>query len=447
MSLPFYDRASAYRFFDAWEETPAAARDATVRRRLDDYVRMARELPFYRGRLDGYDPKAPYPLRNVPVLTPDELKASLPPFSRALVRGDRDNYCVFQSGGTTGFPKTALFSSAEMEAIDLANARGYYATGLLPTDRVGNLFAVGSLYMTFIHINNMLQRYGCTSLAFSHVSEPAFFKTVAERFGVNVLAGVSSIILNMLREVAAQGETTLKIERIYYGGEHMYDADKKLLAERFGTQTVLSPGYGTVDTWYIGYQCTAAATGVFHAFDDQCYLEIVDEDTGEHCPPGATGMTYATPFPRELTPIVRYRVGDLARWSKAPCVCGRATPTFELFGRGDDKFRIGFDTIDYDQILAVLAPFGARLGPAQMERRRRDSKDELVLRIECEAPPPARSALAAEVALAVVGARPVLRKNIAEGTAWPVVVELVDARSLPLNPRTGKLKRVIDFNG
>jgi phenylacetate-coenzyme A ligase PaaK-like adenylate-forming protein len=417
------------------------------RRRLDAYVRHARQLPYYRTRLAAYDADAAHPLAGVPVMQPDELKALLPPFGREIVIGAADDYQVFQSGGTTGFPKTALFSPEEMDALDLANARGYYATGLLPADRVGNLFAGGSLYMTFIHINNMLQRYGCTSFAFAHLAEPGFFKMVAERFQVNVLAGVSSIILKMLRAVAELGETTLKIEKIYFGGEHLYEADKVLLVERFGTTTILSPGYGTVDTWYIGYQCALTPTGVFHAFDDQCWIEIVDEETGEACAPGDVGLVYATPFPRRLTPVVRYRVGDQARWLSTACPCGRATPLFELLGRGDDMFRIGFDTLDYSQISAALGTLGTIVGPFQMERRRRDSIDELVVRIETEAPQPERPDLSRRIVAAILAARPVLAKNIAQGTAWPVVVELLPPHGLPLNPRTGKLKRVIDLKG
>ena len=52
-------------------------------------------------------------------------------------------------------------------------------------------------------------------------------------------------------------------------------------------------------------------------------------------------MLYATALPRRLTPIVRYRVGDRARWLGCRCACGRTTPLFELLGRGDDILRIG----------------------------------------------------------------------------------------------------------
>jgi phenylacetate-CoA ligase len=440
-----YHRHEGHRFFEAWEEMKDEPRRAECRRRLDDYIRHAQQLPYYQERLSGYDPDAEHPLANVPVMHPDELKALLPPFGRDIVVGESDDYCVFQSGGTTGFPKTALFSSEEMDGLDMANARGYFATGLVPSDRVGNLFAGGSLYMTFIHINNMLQRYGCTSLAFAHLSEPAFFKMVAERFNVNALAGVSSIILKMLRAVADMGPTSLKIEKIYFGGEHLYEADKVLLRERFGTKTILSPGYGTVDTWYIGYQCEQTPTGIFHTFDDQCWTEIVNEETGEACAAGEVGLVYATPFPRRLTPVIRYRVGDQARWVPTPCPCGRLTPLFELLGRGDDMFRIGFDTLDYNQMQAVMLAIGTAVGQFQMERRRRDSIDELVIRAETDVPESDRATLAQRIVDGILLARPVLAKNIAEGTAWPVVVELMPPRTLPLNPRTGKLKRVIDL--
>jgi phenylacetate-CoA ligase len=242
----------------------------------------------------------------------------------------------------------------------------------------------------------------------------------------------------------------IKIEKFYYGGERLYAADEDEVRSRFGTKVIRAPGYGTVDTWYIGYQCEHAPLGVFHAHDDQCYIEIVDEDEGGRaCAPGEVGMMLATPFPRLLTPVVRYRVGDLAKWVGANCECGRKTPLFELLGRGDDVLRIGYDSIDYNFLQERISTFSHQhktplSGVIQMQKLREDGKDRLVIRVEAEVPTEAHTAVAHQLAEMILEVRPSLREFVKKGSVLPLIVEILPNGSLKRNSRTGKLVRVID---
>src|SRR5262249_34222306 len=157
---------------------------------------------------------------------------------------------------------------------------------LTPQDRVCNLFAVGGLYMTFLHINRMLQQYGCMNFPFSNHTPVDFIRTVAKLFKVNCITGIASVALNCLRGMDKLGLDGIRIKKLYYGGEHFYEADKREVRDKYGVEIVAAPGYGTVESWYLGYQCLSCPTGVFHAHDDQSYLEIVDEETGRACKPG-----------------------------------------------------------------------------------------------------------------------------------------------------------------
>lgn len=431
-------------FYDPWESLAEDERRSLTSRRLAEYVAYARAcVPFYRERLAAYRPASDQPLAAVPVLKSDDLRRMLPPAGSRLLADKAAAYTVFQSGGTTGFPKTTLFTHSELEALTLPNARGFHAVGLRRSDRVANLFAVGGLYMTFIHINRMLQQYGCMNFPFANNTPVDFMHTVAKLFKVNCFSGIASVVLSALRGMEILGTAGIEIEKIFYGGEHLYEADKLEIRRKFGTRVIAAPGYGTVDSWYIGYQCLATPTGVFHAHDDQCYLEIVDEATGRACGDGETGMAYATAFPRRLTPIVRYRVGDRARW-RGLCPCGRTTPTFELLGRGDDLLRIGYDSLDYRDVQAAVARIPGLSGTVQMEKERRAGRDRLILRVETEAPRSGRARLAKALERGLLAERPTFRKAVAEKTVWPLGVELVAPGSLPRNPRTGKLQRVKD---
>ncbi|MBI5630859.1 MAG: hypothetical protein HY921_08250 [Elusimicrobia bacterium] len=435
------------KYYDDWESQSAEARRRIVSRKLGEYVRYAqKEIPFYRDRLEAYDPKSEHPLSKVPVLNQADLRELLPP-KRAggglVARGAR-NYTVFQSGGTTGYPKTTLFSHEEMEGLYLPNARGFHAVGLSREDRVANLFAVGGLYMTFLHVHRMLEAYGCMNFPFSNHTPVDFMHSVVKLFNVNCVAGIASMARSALLGFERLGLSGIRIEKIFYGGEHLYEADKKELREKFGAKVIAAPGYGTVDSWYLGYQCLACPTGVFHAHDDQAYIEIVDEETGRHCRPGERGMVYVTAFPRRLTPIVRYRVGDLARWGAELCPCGRTTPLFELLGRGDDVLRIGFDSVDYASILDCAGRVPGLSATLQMEKKREKGRDRLVVRVETELSQARRASAAKALEREILAQRLTLRKALDEDMVWPVQVELAPSRTLGRNPRTGKLIRVID---
>jgi phenylacetate-CoA ligase len=432
------------KFYDPWEELSPSDRQRERARRLAEYLEFARQVPFYRERLSAADLRSASPLAEVAPLTSADLRDLVPPVSERLLAEAPESYTVFQSGGTTGTPKTTLFSHRELEGLNLPNARGFWAVGLTEKDRVANLWAVGSLYMTFVHINRMLQQYGCMNFPFSNHTQMEFIHTVVTQFKVNCLSGIGSVVLNTVRGLDALGIGDLKIDKIYYGGEHLYDADKAEIKEKVGAEIIRAPGYGTVDTWYLGYQCDRTEIGVFHAHDDQTYLEIVDEDSGRACEAGQVGMLYATAFPRRVMPIVRYRVGDRAKWLGEPCSCGRTTPLFRLLGRGDDVLRVGYDSVDYGAIQTIVSEVGGLTGTVQMEKKRVEGRDRLFIRVECELEGQERASKAAALRQAIMESRPSLNEFIKKGTVWPLEVELVSAGSLPRNERTGKLIRVID---
>ena len=431
-------------FFHEFEALDEESRLRIMKASLADLIATAKKTEFYRERLAGVNVDDEHPLKDLPLLTSQDLRENVPPGGTGLLTRTPDFCSVFQSGGTTGVPKTSIFSYEEMELINQGNARGFYAVGLEQSDRVANLWAVGGLYMTFVHMNRVLMEYGCMSFPFSNQTPFEFVHSVAKLFDINVFTGITSVVLNCLRDSFQKDPGALKIEKIYFGGEHIYDTDRKEMQEKFGVQVIQAPGYGTIDSWYLGYQCSHCPNGVFHAFDDMCLLEIVDEDENKHCAKGQTGMLYATPYHRRLTPVIRYRVGDKARWLKESCACGRTTPLFELLGRGDDVLRIGYDSVDYVFIQGLVSRVKGASGRVQMEKRRREGRDELIVRIETARSKNDYPEMTAELTEIFLKERPSFSEFLKKGTIWPLVIEWLGENELPQNKRTGKLIRVID---
>lgn len=440
-----FQQAIDCNFYDAYEIFTEEQRIEWRNQKLKAYLEYARQNPFYQDRIGNVNLTKEHPLTDIVPIKASDIRPNIPPLGRSLVMTDSNYYTVFQSGGTTGAPKSTLFSHEELINLNLPNTRGFFACGLTPDDRVANLFASGALYMTFIHINNMLQQYGCMNFPFTNHTTHDFIHSIVKHFNVNCFTGISSVCLDALRAIALLGDEDLKIEKLYYGGEHFYESDKKEMKEKLGIQTILAPGYGTVDTWYLGYQCTHCQTGVFHAHDDQACIEIVDMETGKPCAENQAGMVYVTTYPRRLTPVVRYQVGDIAKWTGKQCTCGRTTPTFKLLGRGDDVLRIGFDSVDYDYIQNTVYTIKGLSGTVQMEKQREKGIDRLVIRVESDEPAHLYENISRKLNDQILFTRPTFRKFVEQKLVWPLYIEILPPDSISRNSKTGKLIRVIDL--
>ena len=91
--------------------------------------------------------------------------------------------------------------------------------------------------------------------------------------------------------------------------------------------------YSTVENALFASECEA---GRLHVSPDAGVVEILRPD-GSRCGVGEAGEVVATCLFRTSQPFIRYRLGDLARWSAESCSCGRAMPVLEeVLGRIED---------------------------------------------------------------------------------------------------------------
>ncbi len=219
--------------------------------------------------------------------------------------------------------------------------------------------------------------------------------------------------------------------RIFYAGEHLHPDDRARLASWLGAETIASAGYAGVDSGLIGHQCVATTGGaVHHVLADHTYVEIE-----------ADGQLVVTNLDRRLHPVIRYRVGDRARWVDGACPCGRTTPRFELLGRGDDALRIGYATVTRAEVAAALAAEPAVGAALQLAKRRAGAMEQLVVRLEAGDPD---AGLAARVRAAVLAAKPDLAKLIAGGSVADLAVEVLAPGGIPRLPVTGKFRGTLD---
>lgn len=93
--------------------------------------------------------------------------------------------------------------------------------------------------------------------------------------------------------------------------------------------------YGSVENCVLATECPR---GRLHVNPDFGIIEIVDQ-SGAPVPPGVDGRMLCTGLQNEAQPLIRYDIGDIARWSRQPCPCGRSQlPVLEeIEGRLEDQ--------------------------------------------------------------------------------------------------------------
>jgi phenylacetate-CoA ligase len=93
--------------------------------------------------------------------------------------------------------------------------------------------------------------------------------------------------------------------------------------------------------------------GRYHISPEIGIIEIVDHQ-GRPVLPGIMGEVICTSLRNTLQPLIRYRIGDIARWASNPyCPCGRQMPCIEAIeGRFEDicytsdgREMLRFDTV------------------------------------------------------------------------------------------------------
>jgi phenylacetate-coenzyme A ligase PaaK-like adenylate-forming protein len=427
------------------ETASPEALGALIDGKLASLVALAKTAsPFYREWLNGVEVGGRADMGKVPILNKDSFMAASPPHGEGTLTRPVTGAYVFRSGGSTGEPKFSLFADEEFREYVRLFIRSYHAVGLRPGDKVGNLFACGSLYASFIFVNRMLEEMGTLNFPFTAAAPADGVARHVKLFGINALVGFPSWILQVAEALVAEG---LTIEKVFYAGEHLYDEERRYLREQLGVKVIGSAGYGAVDTGLMGYQCDHAQGGEHHVLGDHTYLELVHPETLEPVGPGEEGLILVTNMDRRLQPVIRYNIGDLGRWVPGTCPCGRTAPRFELLRRGDDVLRIGYANVTYDEVSGAFAGIPELTSTVQMIKEREERRDKLMFRIEVrDLAAIDQAEMADRLTAALSAAKPDVGKLLATQYIHPLSFEFLPMGAIPRLPVTGKFKRTLDMS-
>jgi phenylacetate-CoA ligase len=158
------------------------------------------------------------------------------------------------------------------------------------------------------------------------------YAAALERFRPAYLSGYPSSMYVLAEHYRQSGRPAPRLKAALPSAETLLEHQRRAIEETFATRVF--DQYGQTEMQSFWYECEARR---MHAHPLAGLTEILRPD-GTLAPPGEMGEVVLTGLVNDAMPLVRYHVGDTARFAAASCPCGRGMPVIEEIGGRLDDF-------------------------------------------------------------------------------------------------------------
>lgn len=317
--------------------------------------RMYERVELFRKRMDEAGLK-PEDIRGV-----EDLK--LLPFSYKQDLRDYYPYGLFAepmenivrvhaSSGTTGKKIVVGYTRKDLEAWADCVARMFTAIGLDNRDFIQVAYGYG-LFTGGLGAHEGAQRIGATVIPISSGNTHNQIQTMVD-FGSTALCCTPSYAMYLGEAVNEAGlRDKIKLKAGVFGAEPWTEDMRHAIEDSLGLKAYDIYGLSEIMGPGVAYECSEQEG--MHICEDMFIAEIIDPDTGEVLPEGATGELVFTTLTKEGFPVIRYRTRDICTLIYEPCKCGRTHIRMKKpQGRSDDMLIIRGVNVFPSQIEEVL---------------------------------------------------------------------------------------------
>lgn len=410
-------------------------RTALQLRRLTEAVTAARErIPLIDERFEARH-IAKGPVRSLeevqtwPFMFKSDLRDHYPFGLFGVAR--KDVRRIQGSSGTKGKPTLVGYSEADVAMWSEVVARCLSLVGAESGQMLHNAYGYG-LFTGGLGLHGGAEFLGLTVLP-SSSGNTARQILLLKDLRPEGISCTPSYALNLAEALRAEGTDPASIGLKWgiLGAEPWSEAIRTAIEDAFhmdacdiyGLSEVIGPG--------VAAECHEAKDGL-HIHEDHFLAEVVDPETGELKEDGEEGELVFTTLTREVSPVIRFRTGDIASLTHEPCRCGRTTARMSrLKGRVDDMFVLRGVNI-FPQEVERLILEEASLAPHYLLRlSRRGALDDLTVQVEPREPLSSTGSLSHQ-----------LEGRLRNTFGVRIGVEVVAPGTLPRSE--GKAKRLID---
>jgi len=307
----------------------------------------ATHVPHYRSKslpMPSGAHEAVMALGEWPVLEKSEVQAA--GTSMIAGAGWSGRRYEIHTGGTTGRALCVYTNAKALQENYAFYERQKRWAGVAADARVATfagrtIVPVASTYGPYWRRNLAANQLLMSSYHLSSRTIDDYIDTLAD-FGPALIDSYPSSLEPIARRIVNRGDHPVRPVAVITSSETLFPEVRGLLTAAFGCKVF--DHYGSAEMAAFVTQCSH---GGYHANPEFGFLELLDAD-GRPVPPGVDGEVVATGFINPVMPLIRYRLGDMARWAVAPCPCGSSFPGIEaIAGRVDD---------------VIITPTGRRVG-------------------------------------------------------------------------------------
>ncbi|MDD3654746.1 MAG: AMP-binding protein [Desulfotomaculaceae bacterium] len=330
------------RFFEKWNY-PAPPESYLIEKANPEIIREIQNhglrrlvrhcwenVPFYRSRwekvgLHPEDIRGIEDIGKLPIVTKAELEKDLkdnPPFG--TFQGSLPACRIQSSTGTTGMPKPFFQSKRDWDVIGNLWARRLNTQGITAGDPVQVSFTYALFIPGFTSTEGAMKLGAMVIPTGSGaVTNTERQVTLARDWGAKFLLMTPSFALYFADVAEKMGydlKKDFQIKSLIHVGEPLPPTMRQRIEERWGCLSF--DNWGSVETGAPTFECEHR--NGLHIFEDAYYFEVIDPETGKSLPDGEEGILTVTTLFKELSPLVRYSIGDYTSIIPEPCSCGRS---------------------------------------------------------------------------------------------------------------------------
>ena len=403
----------ALKYFDKLETRPPATREKALMAALPKLIAHARKnAPGFARILKDAKPQSitsRKALAALPVTRKSDLGAlqkEMPPLGGLNATPVEKLAKLFVSPGP-------VYDPEGRGANWWRAARGLFAGGFRPGDRVINTFAyhftpAGSM------LESGLLALGCT------VIPAGTGHTEVQAAAIHGLAASGYVGTPSFLKLIVEKADELKVDvsclkRAQVGAEYLPPALRQAMRERGITVTQM---YGSADLGVIAYESLGSdgkpTEGLI--LEEALLLEIVRPGTGDPVPPGEVGEVVITSFNKDY-PLIRFATGDLSAVLPGKSPCGRTNVRLRgWMGRADQSTKVRAMFVTPAQVSEILRRH-REVKRARLVVEGEEGNDRMTLLCEASERP--------------AGLNEAIVASIREVTKLRGDVQLVDPGSLP----------------
>lgn len=261
---------------------------------------------------------------------------------------------VHGSSGTGGRPTLVSYTRADLALWAEVCARALACAGATPASTIHNAYGYG-LFTGGIGIHQGAVRLGATVVPLSG-GLTGRQVTLLQDLQPDILTCTPSYAVHLGEALHEAGvdPAALSLRAGVFGAEPWSEGLRAQIEELlplkaldiYGLSEVIGPG--------VACECIEAQSGL-HVNEDHFLVELVDPGTGGQVAEGAVGELVFTTPTKQALPLLRYRTGDMASLSTAPCLCGRTLVRMsKVLGRRDDMLVVRGVNVYPSEVEAVL---------------------------------------------------------------------------------------------